>query len=100
MRCRTGAFVGGMLIGVGLGALFGLLFAPVPGAESRRRLSARAVVAAEAARTMAHDAEQAVSRLGAKVDNLRGVDDAAVWRRVNEIRERVRSYDTDSSSLR
>ncbi|MCL4554189.1 MAG: hypothetical protein M1617_06800 [Actinobacteria bacterium] len=99
MRCRTGAFVGGMLLGIGLGALLGVLFAPVPGVEARRRLSARAVIAAEAARTMAQDAELAVSRLGARVDNLRGVDDAAVWRRVNEIRDRVRSYDTDLSNL-
>lgn len=100
MRCRTGTFVGGILVGIGIGALLGVLFAPVAGAECRRRLSVRALIAAEAARTMAQEAEQVVSRFGTRMDNLRGVDDDAVWRRVNEIRERVRSYDTDLSNLR
>lgn len=100
MRCRTGSFIGGILVGIGLGTLLGVLFAPAPGIECRRRLSARALIAAEAARTMAYDAEKAVSRLGAKVDNFRGVDDDAVWRRVNEIRERVRTYGTDISNFR
>ncbi len=100
MRCRTGTFIGGILVGIGLGTLLGVLFAPVPGVECRRRLSARALIAAETGRTIARDAEQAVFRLGAKVDNLRGVDDDAVWRRVNEIRERVRTYGTDLSNFR
>ena len=100
MRCRTGAFVGGILVGIGIGALLGVLFAPLAGVECRRRLSARALIAAEAARTMAQEAEHVVSRFGTRVDNFRGLDDAAVRRRVNEIRERVRAYDTDLSNLR
>ena len=82
----------GLVIGAVSGFLAGLLFAPSSGYKTRQRLANEALRAADVARALADQAENAAEALGGRVDHYLGRDEEAAWRKVREIREGVQRY--------
>ena len=92
MRRNLSIFVIGLLTGAALGFVFGLLFAPAPGANTRRRIADEAQRAADVARGLAERAEHAAEILGGRVDHYLGRDEEVAWRKVRELREGMQRY--------
>jgi gas vesicle protein len=92
MSRRMEYFVIGCIVGGIAGVLGGLLLAPRSGYETRRRLAAQALKAAEAARVVADRAEITAEALGERFDHYMGRDEEVAWRKVREIREGVERY--------
>ena len=92
MGRRLEYFVIGCLTGAALGAIAGILLAPRSGLETRRRLAARALNAAEAAREVADRAEATAEVLTQRFDHYLGREQEVAWRKVREIREGVDRY--------
>lgn len=92
MSRRLEYFVIGVVAGAALGAVTGILIAPRSGAETRRRLAARALSAAEAARVVADRAEATAEVLSERFDRYLGREQEVAWRKVREIREGVDRY--------
>jgi gas vesicle protein len=82
----------GGLIGVAVGGLLGLLYAPVEGRRLRRRIANEASRAAGVARDIADRTELVAGRLAGRVDHYLGRDEEAAWRKVQEIRDGVSRY--------
>jgi gas vesicle protein len=82
----------GLIVGGVLGFLGGLLFAPASGQKTRQRLANEALRAADVARALAEQAENAAEALGGRVEHYLGRDEEAAWRKVREIREGVQRY--------
>ena len=82
----------GLVIGAVAGFLAGLLLAPSSGYKTRQRLANEALRAADLARALADQAENAAEALGGRVDHYLGRDEEAAWRKVREIREGVQRY--------
>jgi gas vesicle protein len=82
----------GCITGAALGLAAGLLIAPESGMETRRRLTVRALHAADMARVVADRAETAAEVLGERFDHYMGRDEQIAWRKVREIREGVDRY--------
>ena len=70
----------------------GLLLAPSSGQKTRERLANEALKAAEVARNLAEQAENAAEVLGGRVEHYLGRDEEVAWRKVREIREGVERY--------
>jgi gas vesicle protein len=85
-------FLIGSLVGLAVGAVIGLLFAPVEGRRLRRRIADEAIRAADAARDLADKTEDVAGRIVGRVDHYLGRDEEAAWRKVREIREGVSRY--------
>jgi gas vesicle protein len=92
MRKHLAVFLIGLLTGAVLGLVLGLLFAPVPGANTRKRIADEAQRAADAARGLAERAEHAAEILGERVDHYLGKDEEVAWRKVRELREGMQRY--------
>jgi gas vesicle protein len=92
MSRRVEYFVIGWIFGGALGVVCGLLLAPRSGTETRHRLAARALKAAETARIVADRAEMTAEALGERFDHYMGRDEEVAWRKVREIREGVDRY--------
>jgi len=92
MSRRLEYFVIGCIAGGVVGAVCALLLAPRSGYETRRRLAARALQAAEAAREVADRAEGTAEALTERFDHYMGRDEEVAWRKVREIREGVDRY--------
>ncbi len=92
MRRDLEFFLIGGLVGIALGALLGLLFAPVEGRRLRRRLADEANRAADAAKGIASRTEEVAGRIAGRVDHYLGRDEEAAWKKVKEIREGVNRY--------
>lgn len=92
MRRDLEFFLIGGFIGIVLGALLGLLFAPVEGRRLRRRIADEATRAAGAARDLADKTEAVAERIAGRVDHYMGRDEEAAWKKVREIREGVNRY--------
>jgi gas vesicle protein len=82
----------GVVVGATAGFVFGLMWAPRSGAQTRRRFAVEARRVAEVARAVAERAEAAAEVLGDRVDHYLGRDDEVAWRRVREIRAGVERY--------
>lgn len=98
MRRTFEYFVMGMFVGIALGFVGGLLFAPAAGTKTRRRLADEALRAAETARILAERAEEAAGVIGVRVGHYLGKDEETAWRKVNEIREGIRGYTKTQTS--
>jgi gas vesicle protein len=85
-------FVIGCIVGCIGGVLGGLLLAPRSGYETRKRLAAQALKAAETARAVADRAELTAEALTERFDHYMGRDEEVAWRKVREIREGVDRY--------
>ena len=83
--------VGGAL-GLVVGVLLGLLFAPVEGRRLRGRIAQEAFRAADVARDLADKTEVVAGRLAGRVDRYLGREEEAAWKKVREIREGVDRY--------
>lgn len=92
MRKNLTIFLLGLIAGAALGLLAGILFAPAPGASTRRRIADEAHRAADAARGFAERAEHAAEMLGGRVEHYLGRDEELAWRKVRELREGVQRY--------
>jgi gas vesicle protein len=92
MQRKLEYFLIGILVGGVVGVVIGLLFAPSPGAQTRRRIADEASRVADAAREVAHRAEVVAETLGVKMDHYLGKDEEVAWRKVQEIREGVQRY--------
>jgi len=82
----------GLIVGGVVGFLGGLLLAPSSGQKTRERLANEALRAADVARTLAEQAENAAEMLGGRVEHYLGRDEEVAWRKVREIREGVQRY--------
>jgi gas vesicle protein len=92
MGRRLEYFVIGCIAGAVFGVVGGLLLAPRSGFETRRRLAAQALHAAEVARAVADRAEVTAEVLTERFDHYLGRDEQVAWRKVREIREGVDRY--------
>ena len=92
MKRRMEYFVMGIVIGSVAGFLAGLLLAPSSGYKTRQRLANEALRAADVARALADQAENAAELLGGRMEHYLGRDEEAAWRKVREIREGVQRY--------
>ncbi len=82
----------GTIVGLALGFVLGVLFAPASGTRTRQRLADEARRAAEAAREIADKAEHAAEVLGGRVEHYLGRDEEVAWRKVREIRQGIEGY--------
>ena len=82
----------GIIVGAVGGFLAGLLLAPSSGQKTRERLANEALRAADVARALADQAENAAEVLGGRVEHYLGRDEEVAWRKVREIREGVQRY--------
>ena len=82
----------GIIVGAVGGFLAGLLMAPTSGQKTRERLANEALRAADVARDIAEQAENAAELLGGRVEHYLGRDEEVAWRKVREIREGVQRY--------
>ena len=82
----------GIIVGAVGGFLAGLLMAPTSGQKTRERLANEALRAADVARNIAEQAENAAELLGGRVEHYLGRDEEVAWRKVREIREGVQRY--------
>jgi len=89
---RLEAFVIGAIIGTAAGIVVGILFAPAPGIQTRRRLADEANRVADVARRVAERAEHAAETIGSRMDHYLGRDAEIAWRKVHELREGVQRY--------
>jgi gas vesicle protein len=89
---RLEYFVIGAIVGTAAGIVVGLLFAPAPGAQTRRRLADEANRVADVARRVAERAEHAAETIGSRMDHYLGRDAEIAWRKVHELREGVQRY--------
>jgi gas vesicle protein len=89
---RLEYFVIGLIVGGLAGVVVGLLFAPVTGAQVRRRIADEAGKVAATARRLAERAEGLAETLGNRMDHYLGRDEEVAWRKVHEIREGVQRY--------
>ena len=85
-------FVIGVVLGAVGGFIAGLLIAPTSGQKTRERLANEALRAADVARSLAEQAENAAEMLGGRVEHYLGRDEEVAWRKVREIREGVQRY--------
>ena len=92
MRLRLEYLVIGLIVGAVGGFLAGLLLAPTSGQKTRERLANEALRAADLARALAEQAENAAEMLGGRVEHYLGRDEEVAWRKVREIREGVQRY--------
>ena len=92
MRLRLEYLVIGLIVGAVGGFLAGLLLAPTSGQKTRERLANEALRAADVARALAEQAENAAELLGGRVEHYLGRDEEVAWRKVREIREGVQRY--------
>jgi gas vesicle protein len=92
MGRRVEYFVIGCVVGAVFGVVGGLLLAPRSGFDTRRRLAARALQAAELARVVADRAEVTAEVLTERFDHYLGRDEEVAWRKVREIRDGVDRY--------
>jgi gas vesicle protein len=92
MRLRLEYLVIGLIVGAVGGFLAGLLLAPTSGQKTRERLANEALRAADVARALAEQAENAAEMLGGRVEHYLGRDEEVAWRKVREIREGVQRY--------
>ena len=92
MRKNLAVLLIGLISGLVLGVILGLLFAPAPGAKTRRRLADEAQHAADVARGFAERAEHAAEKIGGKVEHYLGRDEEVAWRKIRELREGVQRY--------
>ena len=92
MRMRLEYLVIGLIVGAVGGFLAGLLLAPTSGQKTRERLANEALRAADVARALAEQAENAAEMLGGRVEHYLGRDEEVAWRKVREIREGVQRY--------
>ncbi len=98
MRRDVEFFLIGSLVGLVLGAILGLLFAPVEGWRLRRRIADEANRAAGAAKDLADRTEVVAGRIAGRVDHYLGRDEEAAWKKVKEIREGVSKYSQTESA--
>jgi gas vesicle protein len=82
----------GIIVGAVAGFFTGLLLAPSSGQKTRERLANEALRAADVARALAEQAENAAEVLGGRVEHYLGRDEEVAWRKVREIREGVQRY--------
>jgi gas vesicle protein len=82
----------GLIVGAVGGFLAGLLLAPSSGQKTRERLANEALRAADVARALAEQAENAAEALGGRVEHYLGREEEVAWRKVREIREGVQRY--------
>ena len=92
MRLKLEYLVIGLIVGAVGGFLAGLLLAPTSGQKTRERLANEALRAADVARALAEQAENAAELLGGRVEHYLGRDEEVAWRKVREIREGVQRY--------
>lgn len=92
MRRSLEYLVIGLIVGAVGGFFVGLLFAPTSGQKTRERLANEALRAADVARSIAEQAENAAELLGGRVEHYLGRDEEVAWRKVKEIREGVQRY--------
>lgn len=92
MRRSLEYFIVGIIVGAVGGVLVGLLLAPTSGQKTRERLANEALRAADVARSLAEQAENAAELLGGRVEHYLGRDEEVAWRKVQEIREGVQRY--------
>jgi gas vesicle protein len=92
MRRNLEYLVIGIIIGAVGGFVAGMLFAPTSGQKTRERLANEALRAADVARSIAEQAENAAEVLGGRVEHYLGRDEEVAWRKVREIREGVQRY--------
>jgi gas vesicle protein len=92
VRERFTYFLAGAILGLVVGSVLGLLFAPVSGDRARRRLADEAMKAAEFAREVAERAERTAEVISGRVDRYFGEDEDIAWKKVAEIREGVDRY--------
>ena len=92
MRRNLEYLVIGIVVGAVGGFLAGLLMAPTSGQKTRERLANEALRAADVARNIAEQAENAAELLGGRVEHYLGRDEEVAWRKVREIREGVQRY--------
>jgi gas vesicle protein len=92
VRERFAYFLAGAIVGLVVGSVLGLLFAPVSGDRARRRLADEAMKAAEFAREVAERAERTAEVISGRVDRYFGEDEDIAWKKVAEIREGVDRY--------
>ena len=92
MRLRLEYLVIGLIVGAVGGFLAGLLLAPTSGQKTREKLANEALRAADVARALAEQAENAAEMLGGRVEHYLGRDEEVAWRKVREIREGVLRY--------
>lgn len=92
MRRNSEYLLIGLFVGAAAGFVAGMLFAPSSGTKTRQKLANEALRAADAARALAEQAEQAAERLSGRVGHYLGRDEETAWRRVNEIRAGLRGY--------
>ena len=98
MKKNMAVFLIGLISGVAIGIVLGLLFAPAPGSNTRRRIADEAQRAADLARGFAERAEHAAEALGGRVEHYLGRDEEVAWRKVRELREGVQRYTEAQSS--
>lgn len=89
---RLAYFLIGIFVGAAAGVVAGLMFAPAPGMETRRRLASEASRLGDVARSVAERAESAVETVGSRMDHYLGRDEEVAWRKVQEIRDGVQRY--------
>lgn len=89
---RLAYFVIGVFLGAAAGIIAGLMYAPAPGMETRRRLASEANRLGEVARSVAERAETAVETVGTRMDHYLGRDEEVAWRKIQEIRDGVQRY--------
>ena len=92
MRLRLEYLAIGLIVGAVGGFLAGLLLAPTSGQKTREKLANEALRAADVARALAEQAENAAEMLGGRVEHYLGRDEEVAWRKVREIREGVQRY--------
>lgn len=92
MSRRMEYFAIGALVGLAIGVVVGILFAPTSGSNARRRLAEEARRAADVAKSVAERAEDAAEAITGRVDHYLGRDEEAAWRKVREIRAGVDRY--------
>lgn len=82
----------GLIVGFGLGVVFGVLFAPASGERTRRRIAEEAVRVGDAARLVAERAERAAGTAQDRFEHYLGRDEELAWRKVRELREGMAHY--------
>lgn len=98
MKRNMEYFAIGTLVGLAVGVVLGLLFAPTSGDRLRRNLADQATKAGEAARDLALKTENVAGGLAGRVSHILGRDEEAARRKILEIRKGVDTYTQTQSS--